>query len=88
MKRTRSNQAPGKPSKDAHINNGQAIMDAERSYYNCRARLLHELGDITPQDTALHDRVNASVQELITLGLNYRHVAAGHSTQTGGRRRT
>ncbi|TQB75231.1 hypothetical protein MPDQ_003484 [Monascus purpureus] len=77
MKRTRSNQSQASSGKSAHSShNGQRLLDAERNYFNCRARLLEELSHITPQDSAMHEKVNASLQELITLGLNYRHIEA------------
>lgn len=77
MKRTRSNQSQASSGKSAHSShNGQRLLDAERNYFNCRSRLLEELSRITPQDSAMHEKVNASLQELITLGLNYRHIEA------------
>lgn len=79
MKRTRSTQSsPATTLKSAvsPIQSGQRLRNAERNYYNCRTRLLEELSNITPQDPGMHDKANASLQELITLGLNYRRIEA------------
>jgi hypothetical protein len=79
MKRTRSTQSsPATTLKSAvsPIQSGQRLRNAERNYYTCRARLLDELNNITPQDPGMHDKANASLQELITLGLNYRRIEA------------
>lgn len=82
MKRTRSvhSQAGSVKANRTSAHPGQRLQSAERNYYKCRERLLQELGKITPQDTSLHERVNAGLQELFTLGLNYRHLEA---SQTG-----
>ncbi len=81
MKRTRSvhSQAGSAKASQASAQNGQRLQNAERNYYKCRARLVDELAKITPQDTSMHERVNASLQELYTLGLQYRHLEAGHA---------
>ncbi|CAL5867972.1 uncharacterized protein PFLUO_LOCUS2195 [Penicillium psychrofluorescens] len=81
MKRTRSVhcQATSFKANQSSAHQGHRLQNAERSYYNCRSRLLEELGSITPQDTTMHDKVNASLQELFTLGLNYRHIEASHT---------
>lgn len=78
MKRTRSVHSQAGPVKatQASAQHGQRLQNAERNYYKCRARLLEELGKITPQDTSMHEKVNASLQELYTLGLNFRHIDA------------
>lgn len=82
MKRTRSTQSqtnPLKAAQQASAHHGQRLQNAERNYYNCRSRLLEELDKITPQDSSMHEKVNASLQELITLGLNYRHIEASQT---------
>ncbi|KAJ5106049.1 hypothetical protein NUU61_003396 [Penicillium alfredii] len=81
MKRTRSVHSQVGSVKAAHTSphNGQRLQNAERNYYKCRSRLLEELGSITPQDTSMHEKVNASLQELFTLGLNYRHIEASEA---------
>lgn len=82
MKRTRSTHSqtnPLKAAQQASAHHRQRLQNAERSYYNCRSRLLEELDKITPQDSSMHDKVNASLQELITLGLSYRHAEAGQT---------
>ncbi|KAL1963075.1 hypothetical protein VTN77DRAFT_8721 [Rasamsonia byssochlamydoides] len=87
MKRTRSTSSQGNGSKATHAsaNYSQRLQNAEKNYYNCRARLLEELSNITPQDSAMHEKVNASLQELITLGLNYRQLeASSAATQMAG----
>lgn len=78
MKRSRSTSSQGSVAKaaQASANHGQRLQNAEKNYYNCRARLIEELSNITPQDSAMHEKVNASLQELITLGLNYRQLEA------------
>lgn len=83
MKRTRSTHSQTSTSKalqQTASHNSQRLQNAERNYYNCRARLLEELSNITPQDSSMHDKVNASLQELITLGLNYRHIEASQTS--------
>lgn len=87
IKRTRSthNQANPLKSTQTSTHHGQRLKTAERNYYNCRSRLLQELGEITPRDSAMNERVNATVQELMTLGLNYRHIEASQAaTATHG----
>ncbi|KAJ5886976.1 uncharacterized protein N7473_009650 [Penicillium subrubescens] len=81
MKRTRSvhSQAGCTKASQASAQNGQRLQNAERNYYKVRARLVDELAKITPQDTSMHEKVNASLQELYTLGLQYRHLEAGHA---------
>ncbi|KAB8279552.1 hypothetical protein F9C07_2283347 [Aspergillus flavus] len=82
MKRTRSTQSQTNPLKAAQqtsAHHSQRLQNAERNYYNCRSRLLEELSKITPQDSSMHEKVNASLQELITLGLNYRHIEASQA---------
>lgn len=81
MKRSRSNQSQKTSAKattttHSSAHNAQRLRNAEKNYFTCRARLLDELSHITPQDSAMHEKVNASLQELITLGLNYRHIEA------------
>jgi hypothetical protein len=81
MKRSRSTGTQASPVttlKPAVSSNqsGQRLRNAERSYYNCRTRLLAELNSISPQDPGMHEKANASLQELITLGLNYRRIEA------------
>lgn len=80
MKRTRSTQSASattsKPTGSSN-NSTQKLKIAERNYLVCRTRLLEELGNIIPQDAGLHDKANASLQELITLGLHYRRIEAG-----------
>lgn len=83
MKRTRSvHTQASNPMKAAQSSShrGQSLLTAERNYYNCRTRLLQELGKITPRDSAMHEKANASLQELITLGLNYRRAEASQAT--------
>lgn len=81
MKRTRSVHSQAGSAKGAHTSaqHGQRLQSAERNYYKCRERLLQDLGGITPQDTSMHEKINASLQELFTLGLNYRHIEAGQT---------
>jgi uncharacterized protein (DUF885 family) len=81
MKRTRSvhSQAGSVKATQASASLGQRLQTAERNYDKCRVRLLEELTNITPQDTSMHERVNAGLQELFTLGLNYRHIEASQA---------
>jgi hypothetical protein len=76
MKRTKSTSSQGNPVKTNTAQHGQRLQNAERNYNNCRSRLLEELTTIRPQDSSMHEKVNASLQELITLGLNYRQLEA------------
>ncbi|KAJ5561278.1 hypothetical protein N7535_004256 [Penicillium sp. DV-2018c] len=81
MKRTRSVQSQasvGKASQTSATGLAQRLHNAEQDYYKCRSRLLEQIGNISPQDTSMHDKVNASLQELFALGLNYRHIDASH----------
>lgn len=81
MKRTRSVQSQASsvraPQNTASL--GQRLHNAEQNYYKCRSRLLEELGNITPQDISMHEKVNAGLQELFTLGLNYRQIEASQA---------
>ncbi|OJJ80028.1 putative C2H2 finger domain protein [Aspergillus glaucus CBS 516.65] len=81
MKRTRSTSQTSaiKAAHQATAHHGQRLQNAERNYYNCRSRLLEEISKIMPQDSGMHEKVNASLQELITLGLNYRHIEASQT---------
>ncbi|KAJ5793451.1 hypothetical protein N7457_000050 [Penicillium paradoxum] len=81
MKRTRSVHSTASsvkaPQNSASL--GQRLQNAEQNYYKCRSRLLEDLGSISPKDTSMHDKVNAGLQELFTLGLNYRHLEASQA---------
>ena len=83
MKRGRSNQsqtntAAMAASQAQHSSStGQQLQKAEQNYYNCLSRLRDDLNNMNPQDPALHDKANASLQELHTLGLKYRFIRAG-----------
>ncbi|PGH08340.1 hypothetical protein AJ79_06027 [Helicocarpus griseus UAMH5409] len=82
MKRVRS--SPPQTMSSAKVaqtqaQQGQQLQNAERNYYNCLARLQEDLKNINPQDPALHDKANASLQELHTLGLNYRCIRASQA---------
>ncbi|KAJ5161305.1 hypothetical protein N7492_006697 [Penicillium capsulatum] len=79
MKRTRSVHSQAGSVKATTAQHGQRLQNAERNYYKCRSRLLDDLSKITPQDTSMHEKVNASLQELFTLGLNYRHIEASQA---------
>ncbi|KAL4931079.1 putative C2H2 finger domain protein [Aspergillus undulatus] len=82
MKRTRSTQSQTNPLKTLQqttAHHGQNIQAAERNYYNCHGRLMEQLRNITPQDSAMHDKVNASLQELITLGITFRQAQASQA---------
>ncbi|KAJ0423644.1 hypothetical protein BJY00DRAFT_309883 [Aspergillus carlsbadensis] len=82
MKRTRSTQSQTNPLKAIQqtvVHHGQNLQAAERNYYNCHARLIEQLSNITPQDSAMHDKVNASLQELMTLGITYRQAQASQA---------
>ncbi|KAJ5119173.1 hypothetical protein N7526_010810 [Penicillium atrosanguineum] len=79
MKRTRSVHSQTGSAKATSAQHGQRLQNAERNYYQCRERLVEELRNISPQDTSMHEKVNASLQELFTLGLNYRHIDASQA---------
>ncbi|KAJ5930091.1 hypothetical protein N7466_005584 [Penicillium verhagenii] len=78
MKRTRSIHSHSGPAKATQnsAQHGQRLRTAEHNYYTCRSRLLEELAKINPQDISMHEKVNASLQELFTLGLNFRQIEA------------
>ena len=77
MKRVRSTQSNAVKAAQAQANTSQQLAKAEKNYYECLTRLQGELSKMNPQDPALHDKANASLQELHTLGLNYRCIRAG-----------
>ncbi|KAK2772651.1 hypothetical protein FQN53_004498, partial [Emmonsiellopsis sp. PD_33] len=56
---------------------GQQLQNAERRYYNCLSRLQEDLKNLSPQDQSLHDKANATLQELLTHGREYRQIQAG-----------
>lgn len=58
---------------------GQQIANAERDYDACLTRLKDELSQIHPRDAGMHEKVNATLQELHTLGIKYRLIVAGES---------
>ncbi|KAJ5965768.1 hypothetical protein N7481_012482 [Penicillium waksmanii] len=82
MKRTRSVHSHG-PAKanQATVQYGQRLQNAERNFYQCHARLLEHVGKMTPQDISAHEQVNATLNELFTLGLTYRQLDASHVSQ-------
>jgi hypothetical protein len=59
--------------------NGQQLEHAKRKYYSCKSRVQDVINNLNPQDPTAHDRANAALQELFTLGLNYRALAAGET---------
>jgi hypothetical protein len=81
MKRTRSvhSQAGSAKASPTSASIGQRLQHAENNYFKCRTRLLEGLRNISPQDISMHDKVNADLQELYTLGLNYRHIEASQA---------
>ena len=81
MKRTRSTPShpAGLKALQSPAHRGQQLQNAERNYYNCLARLQQELSNISPEDPSLHEKANASLQELHTLGINYRYIQAGQA---------
>jgi hypothetical protein len=81
MKRTRSvhSQASSIKATQTSASLGQRLQNAEQNFIKCRSRLLEELGNISPRDTTMHEKVNASFQELFTLGLNYRQIEASQA---------
>jgi hypothetical protein len=79
MKRTRSIHSQTGSVKASQTSIGQRLQNAEGDYYKCRSRLLEELSCISPQDISMHEKVNADLQELFTLGLNFRHIEASQA---------
>ena len=73
VKRTR---APGSKATQPQPHNGQELEHAERKYYSCKSRFQDVIADLSPHDPTLHERANAALQELLTLGLNYRVIRA------------
>ncbi len=57
----------------------QVLQKAERKYYSCKSRVLDLVKTLKPQDPSSHEIANAILQELITLGLNYRFIRAGQA---------
>ncbi|EER38639.1 C2H2 finger domain-containing protein [Histoplasma capsulatum H143] len=82
MKRVRSSPTQSSSLTKAaqtQAQQGHQLQNAERNYYNCLARLQEDLNNINPQDPGLHDKANASLQELHTLALNYRCIRASQA---------
>ncbi|KLJ06719.1 hypothetical protein EMPG_17781 [Blastomyces silverae] len=82
MKRVRSSPTQASSlakTAQTQAQQGQQLQNAERNYYNCLARLKEDLNNINPQDPGLHDKANASLQELHTLALNYRCIRASQA---------
>lgn len=77
MAATQAQQQQQQQQQPSSSGNGQQLQKAEQNYYNCLSRLRDDLNNMDPQDPALHDQANASLQELHTLGLNYRFIRAG-----------
>jgi hypothetical protein len=79
MKKVRStpSQASALKAAQAQATSGQQLQKAERNYYTCLDRLRQDLNNMNPLDPSLHDKANASLQELHTLGINYRYLRAG-----------
>lgn len=82
MKRTKSGSSQGTAAKISPAQQEQRLQNAQRSYYECRSRLLEKLANITPQDTVMHEKANAALQELITLGLNFRQLEASSAVNS------
>ncbi|KAE8557044.1 hypothetical protein EYB25_001750 [Talaromyces marneffei] len=82
MKRTKSTSSQGNTVKVNPAQHEQRLRNAEQNYYDCRTRLLEKLAGIKPEDTVMHEKANASLQELITLGLNYRQLEASSAATT------
>ncbi|GAM39484.1 hypothetical protein TCE0_034f11076 [Talaromyces pinophilus] len=82
MKRTKSTSSQSNAVKVNPAQHEQRLRNAEQSYYDCRTRLLEKLANIKPEDTVMHEKANASLQELITLGLNYRQLEASSAATT------
>lgn len=80
MKRTRSVHSQAGSVKASQTSISQRLQGAENDYFKCRSRLLEDLGNISPQDISMHDKVNATMQELFALGLSYRHLEASQAT--------
>jgi hypothetical protein len=76
---TKRTRAAGLKIAQPQAHNGQQLEHAERKYYSCKLRLQDAINRLNPQDTACHERANASLQELFTLGLNYRYINAGQA---------
>lgn len=82
MKRTKSTSSQGNALKTNPVQHGQRLQNAERNYYNCRARLLEKLASITPQDTVMHDKANARrklMYRLLLFQSYHRQVSIYHS---------
>ncbi|KAK2800820.1 hypothetical protein FQN50_007961 [Emmonsiellopsis sp. PD_5] len=79
MKRVRSTPSHGNGVKvpQSQAQQGQQLQNAERRYYNCLSRLQEDLKNLNPQDQSLHDKANATLQELLTHGREYRQIQAG-----------
>src|SRR5436190_13370824 len=73
MKRTR---AAGSKTAQPQAHNGQQLQHAERKYHSCKSRVQDMIHGLHPQDATSHERANAALQELITVGLNYRLIRA------------
>ncbi|KGO73726.1 hypothetical protein PITC_039370 [Penicillium italicum] len=81
MKRTRSvhSQASSVKATQTTASLAQRLQNAEQNFYKCRSLLLEELGNLSPQDTSMHEKVNNSFQELFNLSMNYRQIEASQA---------
>ncbi|CAG7988545.1 unnamed protein product [Penicillium salamii] len=79
MKRTRSIHSQASSIKATQTSIGQRLQTAESNYFKCRSRLMEQMGSISPQDNAGHEKLNASFQELFTLSLNIRQIEASQA---------
>ena len=53
---------------------GKKLHHAELKYYSCKFRVQDMINNLEPQDPTSRYIANAGLQELITLGLNYRFI--------------
>ncbi|EEP75361.1 predicted protein [Uncinocarpus reesii 1704] len=77
IKRVRATQSQSQAALRAtHAHTDKQLQNAEKNYYSCLSDIQKDLGNINPQDPAMHERINARLQELHTHALNYRYIKA------------
>ncbi|KMO99917.1 hypothetical protein CIRG_00060 [Coccidioides immitis RMSCC 2394] len=79
IKRVRPTQAQSQSQaamKASQAHTDQQLQNAEKNYNACLSEIKKDLDNINPQDPAMHERINARLQELHTHALNYRYIKA------------
>jgi hypothetical protein len=74
-KTTKRSRGGGSKMRRPHAHHSQLQL-LEQKYYSCKSRLQDAINNLQLQDPTSHEIAIAALQELITLGLNYRCIRA------------